>query len=86
MNFNVFIITDSIFSNKYKKRVILINLARSPPLYKRDLDWSSVYSSKMGEGTFFSKKGEIGKIVDPKKITTQGIDINVTSFNIYPDF
>ena len=86
MNFNVFIITDSIFSNKYKKRVILINLAGSPPLYKRDWDWSSVYSSKMGEGTFFSKKGEIGKIVDPRKITIQGIDIKVTSFNIYPDF
>ena len=31
-------------------------MARSPPLDKREGDWSSVYSSKYGEGTFFSKK------------------------------
>ena len=96
LKFNVFIITGSIFNNKYVKQVV----------YKREGDWSSVYSSKYGEGTFFSKKrkgwqnsgvmkaaeGEkftfrfSSLFINPRNITIQGICIKVTSINIYPIF
>ena len=54
--FNVFIITRSVFSNKYVKQIILINQSWISPTLQKDGDWSFVYSSKNGEGYIFLKK------------------------------
>ena len=53
LKFNVFVITGSLFSNKYWKQVVLINHSWISPTYKRDGDWSFAYSSKNGEGYLF---------------------------------
>ena len=55
---NVFVITGLICSNKYVKKLVLINhgFALSPPRYKGSGDWSSVYFLK-NEGVYiFPKK------------------------------
>ena len=59
LKFNIFIITGSIFGNKYMKQVVLINHSWiSITFYKRNGDWSSVYSSKNWvRYIFFCKKG-----------------------------
>ena len=54
--FNVFIITRSVFSNKYVKQIILINQNWISPTLQRDGDWSFVYSAKNGEGCISPKK------------------------------
>ena len=54
--FNVFIITRSVFSNKYVKQIILINQSWISPTLQKDGDWSFVYSSKNGEGYISLKK------------------------------
>ena len=38
-------------------------MAGSPPHYKGDGDWSSVYSSQNGERYIFPQKEEVGKIL-----------------------
>ena len=54
--FNVFIITRSVFSNKYVKQIISINQNWISPTLQKDGDWSFVYSSKNGEGYISPKK------------------------------
>ena len=54
--FNVFIITRSVFSNKYVNQIILINQSWISPTLQKDGDWSFVYSSKNGEGYISLKK------------------------------
>ena len=65
MKFNVFIITWSIFSNKYVKRLVLINHNWiSLILQKR---WGSefcLFFKKWGRVYFSPKKGEVGKVVE----------------------
>ena len=39
-------------------------IAEFPPHYKRDEEWSSVYSQKMGQCSFSSKMGEVGKMME----------------------
>ena len=48
--------------NMWNKKFWLI-IAWSHPHYKKDRDWSSVYSPRKGECLFSSKIGEVGKIV-----------------------
>ena len=64
LKFNVFIITGSIFSTKYVKQVVLINHSWISPTLQKGWGLELFILQKMGKGTFFSKKGEVGKIVD----------------------
>ena len=59
LKLNVFIITGSICSNKCKKqKKFPLIISGSPPLYKGDRDWSSVYSS------WERVHGDIDKVVE----------------------
>ena len=62
--FNVFIITGSIFSNKYVKQVVLINHGWiSPTLQKGWRLEFCLFFKKWERLHFFPKKGEVAKIV-----------------------
>ena len=59
LKFNVFIITGSILVTNMWNKTFWLIIAGSPPLYKKDEDCSSLYSSKNGGGyTFFLQKRE----------------------------
>ena len=65
----MFLLLLDLFSNKQVKQVVLINhswIHPHPPLYKRDRDWTFVYSSKNGGEYihFFQKKEEVVQIVE----------------------
>ena len=64
--FNVFIITGSIFSNKYVKQVVLINDSWISPTLQKGWDWSFVYSSK-NEGGSISLKTR-GRLLNSRGI------------------
>ena len=65
MRLNVFIITGSIFSNKYVKYVVLINHSWISPTLQKGMETGVLFIlQKIGEGRFLSKKGEVGKIAD----------------------
>ena len=55
--FNAFIFTGSIFSNKYVKQAVLINL----PLFTKGMGIGVLFIlQKMGEGKFLSQKEQGG--------------------------
>ena len=63
--FNVFIITGSIFSNKYVKQVVLINHSWISPTLQKGWELEfCLFFKKWGRVHFFPKKGEVGKIVE----------------------